>query len=103
MQPSHPVHTPAPGANRHFDWQIVHSVIVVVVLGIFLYTVRGILSPFLVFLLLLFVLAPLQGTRIYILIASAGAMLTMIWALNATGFGPVYGGGEPVGELRPTF
>ncbi len=24
-------------------------------------------------------------------------------ALNATGFVPVYGGGEPVGELRPTF
>ena len=85
-QPSHPIHPTEPGANRHFDWQIVHSVIVVVVLGIFLYTVRGILSPFLAFLLLLFVIAPLQGTRIYILIASAAAMLTMIWALNATGF-----------------
>ena len=81
MQP-----TPEPGRNRHFDWQIVHSVIVVVVLGIFLYTVRGILSPFLVFLLLLFVIAPLQGTRLYILIVSAAAALTMIWALNATGF-----------------
>ncbi|HLM67707.1 MAG TPA: AI-2E family transporter [Longimicrobium sp.] len=85
-QPSHPIHTPAPGANKHFDWQIVHSVIVVVVLGIFLYTVRGILSPFLVFLLLLFVTAPLQGTRIYVLVVSAAAMLTLIWALNATGF-----------------
>jgi len=85
-QPSHPIHTPAPGANRHFDWQIVHSVFVVVVLGIFLYTVRGILSPFLAFLLLLFVIAPLQGTRLYVLIVSAATMLTMIWALNATGF-----------------
>ncbi|HEX8830084.1 MAG TPA: AI-2E family transporter [Longimicrobium sp.] len=81
-----PVPSPEPGKNRHFDWQIVHSVIVVVVLGIFLYTVRGILSPFLAFLLLLFVLAPLQGTRLYILIASAAGALTMIWALNATGF-----------------
>jgi predicted PurR-regulated permease PerM len=85
-QPSHPIHTPAPGANRHLDWQIVHSVFVVVVLGIFLYTVRGILSPFLAFLLLLFVIAPLQGTRLYVLIVSAATMLTMIWALNATGF-----------------
>jgi predicted PurR-regulated permease PerM len=85
-QPSHPIHTTEPGANRHFDWQIVHSVVVVVVLGIFLYTVRGILSPFLAFLLLLFVIAPLQGTRIYILIVSAAAILTMIWTLNATGF-----------------
>lgn len=85
-QPSHPIHTPAPPAHKPFDWQIVHSVIVVVVLAIFLYTVRGILSPFLVFLLLLFVTAPLQGTRIYILIVSAAAMLTLIWALNATGF-----------------
>jgi predicted PurR-regulated permease PerM len=81
-----PAPTPEPGKNRHFDWQIVHSVIVVVVLGIFLYTVRGILSPFLAFLLLLFVLAPLQGTRLYILIASAAGALTLIWALNATGF-----------------
>ncbi|HEX8453709.1 MAG TPA: AI-2E family transporter [Longimicrobium sp.] len=85
-QPSHPIHTPAPHAHKPFDWQIVHSVIVVVVLGIFLYTVRGILSPFLVFLLLLFVTAPLQGTRIYVLIVSAAGMLTLIWALNATGF-----------------
>jgi predicted PurR-regulated permease PerM len=85
-QPSHPIHTPAPSAQKPLDWQIVHSVIVVVVLGIFLYTVRGILSPFLVFLLLLFVTAPLQGTRIYVLIVSAAAMLTLIWALNATGF-----------------
>ncbi|HEY0153056.1 MAG TPA: AI-2E family transporter [Longimicrobium sp.] len=85
-QPSHPIHTPAPSAHKPLDWQIVHSVLVVVVLGIFLYTVRGILSPFLVFLLLLFVTAPLQGTRIYVLIVSAAAMLTLIWALNATGF-----------------
>lgn len=77
---------PEPGRNRHFDWQIVHSVIVVLVLSIFLYTVRGVLSPFLVFLLLLFVIAPLQGTRLYILIVSAAGMLTLIWALNATGF-----------------
>jgi predicted PurR-regulated permease PerM len=85
-QPSHPIHTPAPPAHKPFDWQIVHPVIVVAVLGIFLYTVRGILSPFLVFLLLLFVTAPLQGTRIYVLIVSAAGMLTLIWALNATGF-----------------
>jgi predicted PurR-regulated permease PerM len=76
----------APGANEHFNWRTVHSVIVILVLGIFLYTVRGILSPFLVFILLLFVLAPLQGTRLYILIATAAGVLTLTWALNATGF-----------------
>lgn len=76
----------APGANEHFNWRTVHSVIVILVLGIFLYTVRGILSPFLAFILLLFVLAPLQGTRLYILIASAAGALTLMWALNATGF-----------------
>jgi predicted PurR-regulated permease PerM len=78
--------TPPPGANEHFNWRTVHSVVVVLVLAIFLYTVRGVLSPFLVFLLLLFVLAPLQGTRLYILIVSAAGALTLIWALNATGF-----------------
>jgi predicted PurR-regulated permease PerM len=77
---------PQPGHNRHFDWQIVHSVIVVLVLSLFLYTVRGVLSPFLAFLLLLFVIAPLQGSRIYVMIVSAAGMLTLIWALNATGF-----------------
>ena len=76
----------APGANEHFNWRTVHSVIVILVLAIFLYTVRGILSPFLVFILLLFVIAPLQGTRLYILIASTAGALTLIWALNATGF-----------------
>lgn len=75
-----------PTASESFNWRSVHGVIVVLVLAIFLYTVKGILSPFLVFLLLLFVVGPLQGSRLHLLVVSAAAVLTLIWALNATGF-----------------
>ncbi|MBD0321457.1 MAG: AI-2E family transporter, partial [Gemmatimonadetes bacterium] len=78
--------TPQSAPSEPFNWRTVHSVIVVLVLAIFLYTVRGILSPFLVFLLLVFVLAPMQGTRLHLLLLSAAGVLTAIWALNATGF-----------------
>ncbi|HYW07610.1 MAG TPA: AI-2E family transporter, partial [Longimicrobium sp.] len=69
-----------------FNWRGVHAVVVLLVLAIFLYSIRGILSPFVLFLLLLFVISPYQGTRHYLLIVSSTTVLTLMWALNATGF-----------------
>ena len=69
-----------------FNWRTLHGVVVLLVLGGFLYSVRGILNPFLLFLLLLFVISPYQGTRHHLLIVSSTAVLTFIWMLSTTGF-----------------
>jgi predicted PurR-regulated permease PerM len=69
-----------------FNWRAIHWVVVLVVLGFFLHSVQTILSPFILFLLLVFMLSPYAGTRHHLLIVSAATVLTLIWALNATGF-----------------
>lgn len=69
-----------------FNWRPIHSVVVLLVLSFFLYTVQGILNPFILFVLLVFLMSPYSGTRHHLLLVSATAMLTLIWALNTTGF-----------------
>ena len=69
-----------------FNWRAFHWVIVLVVLGFFLYSVQSILNPFILFLLLLFLMQPYSGTRHHLLIISAATALTMMWILHTTGF-----------------
>jgi predicted PurR-regulated permease PerM len=76
----------APAPEPPFNWRTLHAVIVVLVLGAFLFSVRNVLNPFLLFLLLVFILAPLRGQRIYTLLLSAAGVLTLIWLLSTTGF-----------------
>ena len=76
----------APSPADSFNWWTVHSIVVLLVLGIFLYSIRSVLSPFVLFLLLVFVISPYQGTRHHLLIVSAAALLTFIWVLDTTGF-----------------
>lgn len=54
--------------------------------GVYLYSVRAVLSPLVLFVLLLFLWTPLYGTRLYpaLLIATGGLLL--LWLLRTTGF-----------------
>lgn len=69
-----------------FNWRAFHWVIVLLVVGFFLYSVQSILNPFILFLLLLFLMQPYSGTRHHLLIVSAAVGLTMMWILHTTGF-----------------
>lgn len=69
-----------------FNWRNVHWVVVMLVLGLYLFTVRTILNPFLLFFLLVFVISPYSGTRFHLLLVSATGLLTFIWVLDTTGF-----------------
>lgn len=75
----------APAADA-FSWRTVHGVLVVLVLAVFLFSLREILNPFLIFLLLLFLVSPQAGTRYHVLLVSATAVLTLVWLLETTGF-----------------
>jgi predicted PurR-regulated permease PerM len=73
-------------AAEPFNWRIWHAVLVLGVLGMFLFSIRSILNPFLIFLLLLFLVQPYSGTRWHVILVSTAALLTLIWVLDTTGF-----------------
>jgi predicted PurR-regulated permease PerM len=77
---------PNPADSAPFNWRAWHAVVVLVVLGFFLMSIRSILNPFILFFLLLFLIQPYSGTRHHLLTVSAAGMLTFIWLLDTTGF-----------------
>ncbi|HEX6368414.1 MAG TPA: AI-2E family transporter [Longimicrobium sp.] len=69
-----------------FNWRTWHALVVLGVLGLFLFSIRSILNPFILFLLLLFLVQPYSGTRFHVMLVSTAALLTFIWVLDTTGF-----------------
>ena len=67
-------------------WRAVYAVAVVMVLGGFLFSLRSILNPFVLFLLLLLLISPQAGSRYHLLVVSSAAILLLVWLLNTTGF-----------------
>ncbi len=77
---------PPPQSPEPVSWTTLHGVLVLVVMGFFLVSVKTILNPFVLFFLLLFLLSPYSGTRHHALAVSAMGVLTLVWLLNTTGF-----------------
>ncbi|HEX5870028.1 MAG TPA: AI-2E family transporter [Longimicrobium sp.] len=69
-----------------FNWRTWHAVVVLGVLGLFLFSIRSILNPFILFLLLLFLVQPYSGTRFHVMLVCTAALLTFVWVLDTTGF-----------------
>lgn len=69
-----------------FNWRAWHAVVVLVMLGFFMVSIRSILNPFLLFFLLVFLIQPYAGTRHHLLTVSATGFLTFVWLLDTTGF-----------------
>ncbi|MBW3570483.1 MAG: AI-2E family transporter [Gemmatimonadetes bacterium] len=68
-----------------FNWRTWHAVVVLGVLGLFLFSIRSILNPFILFLLLLFLVQP-YSTRFHQMLVATAALLTFVWLLDTTGF-----------------
>lgn len=64
----------------------VYVVAVALVIGAFLFSVRDVLNPFVLLVLLLFLLAPYSGTRAHTMLVAAAAVITGVWLLKTTGF-----------------
>lgn len=77
---------PNPTEPTPFNWRAWHAVVVLVVLGFFMVSIRSILNPFLLFFLLVFLIQPYSGTRHHLLTVSGMGLLTFIWLLDTTGF-----------------
>jgi len=67
-------------------WPTVIAVSALVVLGFFLYSVREIANPFLLYLLLLGLLIPFRGLPGRGLLIVLATVLTLLWVLDTTGF-----------------
>ncbi|HEV2147907.1 MAG TPA: AI-2E family transporter [Longimicrobiaceae bacterium] len=78
--------TPAASAAEGLSWRTIHAVAVVFVLALFLFSLRTLLNPFILFLLFLFLVSPSRGSRHYVLLVSATGILTLVWLLETTGF-----------------
>lgn len=66
-------------------WRIVEACAVLLVLGFFLFALRGILSPVLLFFLFWAVLLPFRGRPGYSALLVTMGTLTLIWLLSTTG------------------
>lgn len=77
-----------PGGPEGREWALraLYVAAVLVLLAVFLHSVRSILSPLVIFLALLFLLAPLYGTRLYPALVIVTGGLLLLWVLRTTGF-----------------
>lgn len=66
-------------------WRGLEAAAVLVVLGFFLFAVRGVLNPFLLFLVLWAVLTPFRGKPGHGAMLATAALLTCFWLLSTTG------------------
>lgn len=67
-------------------WRAVYGVAVVTVIVLFFVSLQDLLSPFLLFLLLVPLLSPFAGTRTHLLLLGVAGLLTVLWLLETTGF-----------------
>lgn len=68
------------------DWRVVHGAVVLLVLAFFLLSLREFLSPIILFLVLILLLAPYTGTRLHLLLVAGATLLAALWLLETTGF-----------------
>lgn len=76
----------ADGQPESFPWRTVHGVVVVLVVALFLFSLRTLLNPFLLFVLLVVMVAPYGGSRPHLLLVGTAGVLTLLWLLETTGF-----------------
>ena len=67
-------------------WRVAQAVAALLVLGLFLFSVRGLLNPFLLFWLLVVLLLPFRNVQGHGLLVLVAAVLTLYWLLATTGF-----------------
>lgn len=66
-------------------WRTLEAAAVLLVLGFFLFTLREILNPFILFFLLWAVLAPFRGRPGHGALVATSAVLALVWLLATTG------------------
>jgi predicted PurR-regulated permease PerM len=67
------------------EWRVIYGAIILLVAGMLLYSTRTVLSPLVVYVLFLILLAPYSGTRRHLLVLMASTMLLFLWLIATIG------------------
>jgi predicted PurR-regulated permease PerM len=67
------------------EWPAIYSVVVILTAAAFLLSVRVVLSPIIVYLVLLLLISPWSGTRLHLLTVTAATFLIGVWLLKTLG------------------
>jgi len=71
--------------GRGWGWQGAQAAIAVLAAGFFLYALRELLNPFLLYLAFVALLMPFRGRRGHTALVSVATVLTALWVLDAAG------------------
>lgn len=67
-------------------WRGFYPLALALVFAAFMLSVREVLNPFVLLVLLVLLLAPLAGSRAHLILVAASTVLTVVWVLQTTGF-----------------
>ena len=76
----------APAGDRNYGpWRIVQGAVLVLVAGFFLYSLRTLLTPFLLYWVFIALLVPFRGVRGHALVVAVATFLAGVWVLDTAG------------------
>jgi len=75
----------APGGHGEGPWRMAQGAVLVLVAGFFLYSLHDVLNPFLLYWVLIALLAPFRGVRGHALLVTVATLLASVWVLHTAG------------------
>lgn len=75
----------ASGDRDERSWRIAQGAVLVLVAGFFLYSLRDLLNPFLLYCVVIALLAPFRGVRGHALVVMVATLLAGVWVLDTAG------------------
>ncbi len=73
------------GDRNEGSWRLAQGAVLVLVAGFFLYTLRDLLNPFLLYWVVIALLVPFRGVRGHALVVMVATLLAGVWVLDTAG------------------
>ena len=75
----------AGGDRNEGSWRLAQGAVLVLVAGFFLYSLRDLLNPFLLYWVVIALLVPFRGVRGHALVVTVATLLAGVWVLDTAG------------------
>lgn len=75
----------SPGDRNEGSWRFAQGAVLVLVAGFFLYSLRELLNPFLLYWVVIALLVPFRGVRGHALVVTVATLLAGVWVLDTAG------------------
>ncbi len=77
--------SPANGGGTQGPWRIAQAAVLILVAGYFLYSLRTLLNPFIIYCVFIALLTPFRGVRGHALTVTVATVLVALWVLDTAG------------------